>query len=210
MAGEGITLHFKAEVFQKSGSFKVRGACNAVFSLTESEACRGVCAHSSGNHAAAVAYAARLRGVPAHIVVPHTIPRAKADAVTAYGGTLYFCEATIEAREAECARVAAATGTAFIHPYNDSRVMAGQGTIALEFLDQVPQLDAIVVPISGGGMISGIATAAKALKPSLRIIAAEPTGTNNGADAAMAKAAGALVAAPRPATVADGLQTGCR
>ncbi|GAX82601.1 hypothetical protein CEUSTIGMA_g10027.t1 [Chlamydomonas eustigma] len=201
------TLFFKAETFQRSGSFKIRGASNAVFSMSAEQVANGVVTHSSGNHAGAVALAAKLRGVPAHIVVPHNTPKVKTDAVRSYGGTLYFCAPTIDAREEECMRIQQDTGAAFVHPYNDPKVMAGQGTIALELLDQAPHLDAIVVPISGGGMTSGIAVAAKALKPSIKIIAAEPRGINqDAADVAAAKAAGELVPSNRPTTIADGLQ----
>ena len=220
----GLQLHCKAEIFQRTGAFKFRGASNAVFGLPDDAALRGVVTHSSGNHGAAVALAAKLRGIPAFVVVPSNTPAVKRAAIRSYGvrgsdcrvhvlaGTVAarclpqlepchcragveptVCEASIDAREAACAAIQAETGATFIAPYNDCHVMAGQGTIALEFLQQVPQLDAIVVPISGGGMISGIAVTAKALKPSIKIIAAEPTGRNDAADVAASKAAGRLV-----------------
>ncbi|KAG2439507.1 hypothetical protein HXX76_004861 [Chlamydomonas incerta] len=205
MAG-GRQLFFKCEIFQRTGAFKFRGACNSVQLLGDEESKKGVVTHSSGNHAAALALAAKLRGIPAHIVVPHTTPQCKVDAVRAYGGTLYFCEPTVDAREAKCAEVAAATGATLVPPYNYGPVIAGQGTIGLEFLDQVPDLDALVVPVSGGGMISGIALAAKALKPGIQVIAAEPAGTNGGADVALSKMAGWVVPVAKPDTIADGLQ----
>lgn len=202
----GRSLFFKCEVFQKTGAFKFRGACNSVFSLDEEAARRGVVTHSSGNHAQALALAARLRGIPAHIVVPRTTPQCKVDAIRGYGGELYFCEPTVDAREAMCAQVQAATGAVLVPPYNHGPVIAGQGTIGLEFLEQVPDLDALVVPVSGGGMISGIALAARAVKPGIVVVAAEPAGTNGAADVAAAKASGQLVPCARPDTIADGLQ----
>ncbi|KAG2501904.1 hypothetical protein HYH03_000402 [Edaphochlamys debaryana] len=200
------SLFFKCEIFQRTGAFKFRGACNSVFALSEEEASKGVVTHSSGNHAAALALAAKLRGIPAHIVVPRTTPQCKVDAIMGYGGKLHFCEPTMEAREEACARVQAETGAVFIPPYNYGPVIAGQGTIALEFLAQVPDLDALVVPISGGGMISGIALAAKALRPGIKVIAAEPAGTNGAPDTALAKMAGWVVPCARTDTIADGLQ----
>lgn len=166
-----------------------------------------VVCHSSGNHAAALALAARMRGAKAHIVVPRDAPRCKIEAVRAYGGDLVLCEPTMEAREAACARVAAETGAVFIPPYDYGPVIAGQGTIALELLKQVKRLDAIVVPVSGGGMISGVAVAAKALRPSVRVVAAEPRGSNDAADAAESKRRGERAHdMPKPRTIADGLQ----
>eukprot|EP00899_Mesostigma_viride_P007545 jgi/Mesvir1/16792/Mv15162-RA.1 len=199
----GCTLHFKCEIFQKGGSFKIRGATNAVFSLTDDAAARGVVTHSSGNHAAAVAMAAKRRGVPAYIVVPHTTPACKVDAVARWGGVVTTCAPTMAAREEAAARIQRETGAAMVPPFNHGDVISGQGTIALELLEQVPQLDAIVVPISGGGMISGITIAAKALKPSILVIAAEPLGAD---DAARSKSAGTLLPCTHPATIADGLR----
>lgn len=202
----GHELFFKCEIFQKGGAFKFRGACNAIFSLSPSEASNGVVTHSSGNHAAAVALAARLRGIPAHIVVPRSTPQCKQDAVTGYGGRLYMCEDTIDARHEMCGKVQAETGAALVPPYNHGDVISGQGTIGLELVQQVQGLDAVVVPVSGGGMLSGITVAVKALSPSTRIIAAEPLGHNDAADVAASKAAGQIVDCPKPATIADGLQ----
>ncbi|KXZ52331.1 hypothetical protein GPECTOR_10g963 [Gonium pectorale] len=147
-----------------------------------------------------------MRGVPAHIVVPRTTPQCKVDAVKAYGGQLHFCEPTMEAREALCAQLQSSTGAVLVPPYNYGPVIAGQGTIALEFLEQVPELDALVVPVSGGGMISGIALAAKAIKPGIRVVAAEPCGRNRSPDVALAKLAGWVVPCARTDTIADGLQ----
>lgn len=200
----GCELHFKCEVFQKTGSFKFRGAFNAISKLPE--AISGVVTHSSGNHAAAVALAARMKAIPAHIVVPWDTPKIKQAAVIAYGGKLVLCEPTIEAREATCNSVHESTGAVFIPPYNHADVICGQGTIALEFLNQVDGLDALIVPVSGGGMLSGIAVAAKSLTPSIKIIAAEPTGTNGAADVAASKKANVLVHLPKPNTICDGLQ----
>eukprot|EP00775_Hariotina_reticulata_P006291 gene6291-6527_t len=203
----GCNLFFKCEHLQKGGAFKFRGALNSVLSLPEQLAARGVVTHSSGNHAAAVALAARLRGIPAHIVVPRNAPACKINAVKEYGGNLFLCDPTLAAREDMCTQVAAETGATFIHPYNYEPVIAGQGTVGLELLQQVPELDVVVVPVSGGGLLSGVAIAAKSLKPQLKVLAAEPCGTNNAADAAASKAAGQLIQdMPKTSTVADGLQ----
>jgi len=200
----GRRLWFKCELFQKTGSFKFRGATNAVRMLGDSAAARGVVTHSSGNHAQALALAARMRGIPAHVVMPSNSAEIKKSAVRGYGASIIECEPTLEARESTAARVIAETGGAMIPPYNHPDVIAGQGTIALELLDECPQLDAIVVPLGGGGLISGIAIAAKALKPSIRIIGAEP---ELAGDAAASKAAGAIQPAMKPTTIADGLRT---
>ncbi|GLC41089.1 hypothetical protein PLESTB_000944100 [Pleodorina starrii] len=202
----GRQLFFKCETFQKTGAFKFRGACNSVFVLGDEEAKRGVVTHSSGNHAAALALAAQLRGIPAHIVVPRTTPQCKVEAVVGYGGEVHFCEPTMEAREAACAELQARTGAVLVPPYNYGPVMAGQGTIAIEFLQQVHDLDVLVVPVSGGGMISGIALAAKAIKPGIKVVAAEPGGLNRSPDVALAKMAGWLLPCARTETIADGLQ----
>eukprot|EP00878_Enallax_costatus_P028912 GHUV01031276.1.p1 GENE.GHUV01031276.1~~GHUV01031276.1.p1 ORF type:complete len:265 (+),score=81.39 GHUV01031276.1:165-959(+) len=203
----GHKLHFKCEVFQKGGAFKFRGAYNSVQHLSPEQASKGVVTHSSGNHAAAVALAAHMRGIPAYIVVPSNAPACKMAAVKEYGGQLFLCEPTMAAREGTCAEIAAETGATFIPPYDYGPVIAGQGTIGLELMQQVPELDVIVVPVSGGGMLSGIAIAAKAIKPDILIIAAEPSGSNDAADVAAAKAAGELVTdLPKPVTIADGLQ----
>ncbi len=200
----GGRLFFKCENFQKIGAFKARGATNAVFSLTDAEAARGVATHSSGNHAAALARAARLRGIPAHIVMPSNAPRAKVESVRRQGGLVIICEPTVAAREAACARVIAETGARLVHPYNDYAVMAGQGTATVEFLEQTPDLDLIIAPVGGGGLLSGTAVAAKGLRPGIRVIAAEPAAAD---DAARSFAAGHIIPPGTMTTVADGLRT---
>lgn len=199
----GRKLFFKCELLQKGGAFKFRGACNAILSLSEDEAKRGVLTHSSGNHAAAVALAARIRGIKAHIVVPRNVPACKLENVKRYGGQITLCEPSLEARQKEAARIQQSTGAVLVHSSNDPDIISGQGTVALEFLEQVPLLDAIIVPISGGGLISGIALAAKAIKPEIIILAAEPSGAD---DAAQSKAAGRIVTLKQPKTIADGLR----
>ncbi len=200
----GRRLYFKCELFQKVGAFKFRGACNAVMKLPPEVAMRGVVTHSSGNHAQALALAAKLRGIPAHIVMPTNAPGVKRRAVEGYGAHVHPCEPTQAAREEGAARVVAETGGALIPPYDYRDVIAGQGTIALELVEQVPDLDAIVAPVGGGGMISGIALAAHGLRPDLRIIGAEPSGAD---DAARSKLAGRRLPQDDPRTVADGLRT---
>ena len=200
----GGQLFFKCENFQKIGAFKARGAANAVFSLTDAEAARGVATHSSGNHAAALARAARLRGIPAHIVMPSNAPKAKVESVKRNGGTIIFCEPTVAAREAACAQVIAETGARLVHPYNDYAVMAGQGTATLELLEQAPNLDLIIAPVGGGGLLSGTAVAAKGAKPGIRVIAAEPAAAD---DAARSFAAGHIIPLDKTTTIADGLRT---
>jgi threonine dehydratase len=203
-AQAGAQLFFKCENLQKVGAFKARGATYAVFALTDEEARRGVVTHSSGNHAAALARAAKLRGIPAYIVMPSNAPQAKQAAVRRYGGEVIFCEPTLQARESAAARVQEKTGAAFVHPYDDLRVMAGQGTMAIELLEQVPELDTILCPVGGGGQLSGVAVAAKSLKPGIQIIAVEPQGAD---DAARSFKAGHIVASVNPRTIADGLLT---
>ncbi|HEX2254635.1 MAG TPA: pyridoxal-phosphate dependent enzyme [Thermoanaerobaculia bacterium] len=201
----GARLHFKCEPFQRGGAFKVRGATNAVLSLGEEEARRGVVTHSSGNHGAALALAARTRGIPAWVVMPEDAPRVKREAVAGYGATVVLCEPTAEARAATAERVVGETGAALVHSYDDPRVIAGQGTVALELLAQVARLDAVVVPVGGGGLISGVAIAVAALAPGTRVLGAEPAAAD---DAARSLAAGRLLPNPpgRVATVADGLK----
>ena len=199
----GGSLFFKCENFQKVGAFKARGAANAVFMLSEEEARRGVATHSSGNHAAALSRAAQLRGIPAHIVMPTNVPRAKQAAVRRYGGQITFCEPTIASREATAARVVEQTGAQLVHPYNDLRVMAGQGTAALELLQEVPDLDLVLAPVGGGGLISGTAVAAKGLKPGIRVIAVEPAGAD---DASRSFKAGRILTNDHVSTIADGLR----
>ena len=175
-AATGTNVFFKCEHLQHTGSFKLRGATNAVESLDEVPAQAGVVAHSSGNHGAAVARAAQRRGIPASVVVPTTTPKAKIANMELYGAEVILCEPTQRARTETSRAIADETGGTFLHPYDDPLVMAGQGTIGLEILDQVPDVDAVLVPVSGGGMISGIAVAIKALRPEVRVIACEPAG----------------------------------
>jgi threonine dehydratase len=196
-------LYFKCENFQEGGAFKARGATNAVFALPEHELRAGVVTHSSGNHGAALARAARLRGVRARIVMPDNSSRVKLEAVRAYGGEVLLCEPTLAAREALAARVVAESGAVFIHPYDDARVIAGQGTIALELLEEVPDLDWLLLPVGGGGLASGVAVAAKAMRPGLRLIAVEPLGAD---DAQRSFVSGVLSRLEQPSTIADGLR----
>ena len=200
----GNRLYFKCENLQKVGAFKARGATNAVFMLSDAEAAKGVVTHSSGNHAAALARAARLRGIPAYIVMPNNSPLAKQAAVRRYGGDIVLCEPTLAAREATARQVMQRTGAAFIHPYDDMRVMAGQGTTAIELLEEVPQLDVILCPVGGGGQLSGIAVAAKDLKPAVRVVGVEPAGAD---DASRSLKAGHIIPMLDPRTIADGLKT---
>jgi threonine dehydratase len=200
----GAELICKCENFQKVGAFKFRGACNAVFGLSDQDARYGVATHSSGNHAAAVALAARLRGVPAHIVMPDNAPAVKKAAVAGYGGSIVYCAPTLVAREAALERVVHETGATFIHPYNDARVIAGQGTAALELLADVADLDVIMAPVGGGGLLSGTAIVTAALSPSTQVIAAEPEAAD---DAYRSLQAGEILLANDPRTIADGLRT---
>jgi threonine dehydratase len=199
----GGKLFFKCENLQKGGAFKARGATNAVFSLSDAEAARGVATHSSGNHAAALSRAAKLRGIPAFIVMPNNVPNAKRAAVERLGARIVFCEPTIPAREAAAAKIIAETGATLVHPYDDLRVMAGQGTATIELLDQVPDLDIVVAPIGGGGLISGTAVAAKSLKPGISVIGAEPAGAD---DAFRSFQAGKRIPLQQANTIADGLR----
>ncbi len=203
-ARAGASLFFKCESFQNVGAFKARGATNAVLLLSDDEAARGVVTHSSGNHAAALARAARIRGIAAHIVMPSNSPRAKVDSVRRYGGRIVFCEPTLEARETTAAAVMAETGGTFIHPYDDLRVMGGQGTVALELLDQVPDLDVVLCPVGGGGLLSGVATVTKALRPGTSVVAVEPAEAD---DAARSFRARRLIPLGSTTTIADGLRT---
>jgi threonine dehydratase len=200
----GCALHFKCEHLQKVGAFKARGAANAVFSLTDDEAGRGVCTHSSGNHAAALARAARLRGVPAHIVMPSSAPPVKKAAVAGYGGLITECEPTLQARERTLAEVQRATGATFVHPYDDPRVIAGQGTVALELLEQAPGLDVVMAPVGGGGLASGTVLAVAALAPGTEVWGAEPAGAD---DAFRSLRDGRRHPSVAPRTIADGLLT---
>lgn len=200
----GAQLFLKAENLQKVGAFKFRGACNAVFSLSAVEAERGVVAHSSGNHAQALALAAQLRGIPAYIVMPNNAPAVKKAAVAGYGGQITFCEPTLAAREATQAQVVAATGATVVHPYDNAAVITGQGTAALELLQEIPDLDVVIAPVGGGGLLSGTAIAARALSPQIRVIGAEPELAD---DAFRSLAAGKIIPSTNPRTIADGLLT---
>jgi threonine dehydratase/serine racemase len=204
-ARAGRRLFFKCEQYQKSGSFKFRGACNAVMALDDARARRGVAAHSSGNFAQALALAARTRGITAHLVMPSNAPSVKKRAVLEYGARVVECEPTIAAREKTLAEVLAGSGATPLHPFDHDDVIAGQGTAALEMLEDASDLDAIVAPIGGGGLVSGTAIAAAALRPGLRVFAAEPAGAD---DAARSKRAGAVIPPGPPQTIADGLLTG--
>ncbi len=199
----GAQIYFKCENFQKIGAFKARGACNAVFSLTEEEAARGVYTHSSGNHGAALAYAAQRRGIPAYVVMPENAARVKHANVARYGAIIRLCPPTQSAREQACADIGRETGGALVHPYDDVRVIAGQGTAALEFLEAEPALDMVIAPIGGGGLISGTAIAASAMKPGMVVCGAEPAGAD---DAARSFASGKVEPLPHPDTIADGLR----
>jgi len=172
----GGEIFFKCENLQKAGAFKIRGASNAVLSLSDDEAKRGVATHSSGNHAAALALAAQWRGIPAYVVMPETAPHVKKLAVAGYGAEIIFCKPTLEARERALAEVVARTGAAFVHPYNDLRVITGQGTAAIELCEQVQNLDLVVAPVGGGGLLSGTAVAVSVISPRTEVIAAEPEG----------------------------------
>ncbi|WP_136440145.1 beta-hydroxyaspartate dehydratase BhcB [Pacificoceanicola onchidii] len=198
----GADLFFKCENFQEPGAFKVRGACNAVFGLSEAEAKRGVATHSSGNHASCLSYAAMRRGIPCNVVMPRTAPQAKKDTVRRYGGVITECEPSTTSREATFAEVQDATGGDFVHPYNDPRVIAGQGTCSKEFMEQTGGLDMVVAPIGGGGMISGTCLTLATLAPETQVIAAEPEQAD---DAYRSFKAGYIIADDAPTTVADGL-----
>jgi threonine dehydratase len=200
----GGSLHFKCENFQKVGAFKFRGACNAVFSLSVEEAARGVATHSSGNHAAALALAARMRGIPAYIVMPRTAPEIKKKAVAGYDGIITFCEPTLQARESTLKQVVAETGAAEIHPYDNFFVIAGQGTAAKELMEDAGEFDIIMVPVGGGGLLSGTSISVKQLQPSCKVIAAEPAGAD---DAFRSFRDGVIYPSVNPQTIADGLLT---
>ena len=200
----GAELYFKCENLQKVGAFKARGACNAVLGLSDGDAVRGVAAHSSGNHAAALCYAAAQRGINATVVMPRNAPAAKKAAVRGYGGKIIECEPTQAAREAAIAELVASSGVEEIHPFNDARVIAGQGTCALELIEQVEGLDCVITPIGGGGLISGTCLTLSARAPAVEIYGAEPA---NADDARRSFEAGELVEIETPQTVADGLKT---
>ncbi|MCC1481960.1 beta-hydroxyaspartate dehydratase BhcB [Roseibaca sp. Y0-43] len=199
----GAELFFKCENFQKAGAFKVRGASNAVFGLSDEEAKRGVATHSSGNHALSLSYAAGRRGIPCNVVMPRTAPQAKKDAVIGYGGTITECEPSTTSREAVFAEVQERTGADFVHPYNDPRVIAGQATCSRELMEQVEGLDAVIAPIGGGGMVSGCCLTLSNIAPHVEIYAAEPEQAD---DAYRSFKAGHIIADDAPNTIADGLK----
>lgn len=199
----GAQLFFKCENFQKAGAFKARGAANAVFGLSEDKATKGVCTHSSGNHALSLSYAAGRRKIPCHVVMPRTAPTAKKEAVQGYGGAITECEPSTTSREAVFAELQARMGGDFVHPFNDPRVIAGQGTCSLELMEQTDGLDIVVAPIGGGGMISGTCLTLSNIAPETRIIAAEPEQAN---DAYRSFKAGYIIADDAPNTIADGLK----
>jgi threonine dehydratase len=198
------SLFFKCENFQKIGAFKARGAMNAVFSLDDATARGGVATHSSGNHGAAVAHAAKLRGIPAHIVMPSNSAKVKIRAVEGYGARVVFCQPTEEAREATCADVIAKTGATLIHSFENENVIRGQGTAAVELLEDVPDLDLVLCPVGGGGLLSGTAVAAKSMRPNIKVVAVEPENVD---DAAQSFRAGRVIRTEKKFTIADGLRT---
>lgn len=201
----GAELFFKCENFQKIGAFKARGATFAVLSAPEEAVRGGVVTHSSGNHAAALARAAGLRGVPGYIVMPSNAPRVKSDSVRRYGGQITFCEPTAAAREAAAARLQHETGALLVHPFDNDAVITGQGTAALELLEEVPDLEAITAPVGGGGLMSGTSIAASELRPGIRIWGTEPAIAD---DAARSLETGELQPPANSTTIADGLRTG--
>lgn len=199
----GAQLFFKCENFQKTGSFKIRGATNAVLSLSEDDAKRGVVTHSSGNHAAALSRAAGRRGVPAWIVMPSNAPAVKKAAVRAYGGQITECEPTLAARDSTAQELMRRTGASMIHPYDNRNVIAGQGTAAMELLEEIADLDFILAPVSGGGLLSGTSISAKSMNPIIRVVGCEP---KNADDAFRSLASGKLAPAAKAETIADGLR----
>ena len=200
----GALLFFKCENFQKIGAFKARGAANAVFSLDDATALCGVATHSSGNHGAALARAAKLRGIPAHIVMPSNSAKVKVRAVETYGAQIVFCEPTEAARESACADVIAKTGATLIHSFENEDVIAGQGTAAVELLEEVPDIDLVIFPVGGGGLLCGTAVAAKSMRPKIKVIAVEPA---NADDAAQSFRSGKRIVTKKKFTIADGLRT---
>jgi threonine dehydratase len=200
----GGEIFFKCENFQKGGAFKIRGAANALFSLEPDEALKGVATHSSGNHAAALALAAGWRGIKAYVVMPKNAPEVKKRAVAGYGAEITFCEPTLRSREEELQRVLTSTSAVFIHPYNDLRVIAGQGTAALELCGEVPDLHLLIAPVGGGGLLSGTALATSEASPTTVVLGAEPEKAD---DAYRSLKAGRIIPSENPHTVADGLRT---
>jgi threonine dehydratase len=200
----GSRVYMKCENFQKVGAFKFRGACNAVLSLSEDQARFGVATHSSGNHAQAIALAAQIRGIPAYIVMPDNASDVKKAAVAGYGGQITYCKPSLDARERTLKQIQAETGAFFIHPFDNEPVIAGQGTAALEFIEDVPDMNVLITPVGGGGLLSGSAIAAKGLAPALRVVAAEPELAD---DAYRSLKAGKILPSHNPQTIADGLLT---
>jgi threonine dehydratase len=200
----GARLFFKAENVQRTGAFKARGATNAVFSLSDAEARHGVVTHSSGNHGAALAYAAQRRGIPAYVVMPENAAKVKQDNVRRRGATIRLCAPTVAARDTACADVQRETGATLVHPFDDARVIAGQGTAALELIDESPGLDVVIAPVGGGGLLSGTAIAAKSVDRTIRVFGAEPA---NADDAARSFRSGRIEPLPAATTIADGLRT---
>ncbi len=200
----GAQLFFKCENFQKVGAFKFRGGCNTIMSLSEADAQKGVATHSSGNHAQAIALAAKLRGINAYVVMPENAPKVKVEAVRNYGAQVTFCESTLEARESTLKEVVDRTGATFVHPYNDARVIAGQGTSANEFLNSNPDLDVLLTPLGGGGLLSGSSISAKAINPEIIVIGCEPKLADDGLRSFKS---GKIEPVLRTDTIADGLRT---
>jgi threonine dehydratase len=200
----GASLFFKGENLQKVGAFKIRGASNAVLSLSDSDAKQGVATHSSGNHAAALALAARWRRIPAYVIMPENAPEVKRKAVVGYGAEISFCKPTLEAREQGLTKVLDRTGAAFIHPYNDHRIIAGQGTAALELCEDIEGLDVVMAPVGGGGLLSGTGIAVSSMSPRALVIGAEPEQAD---DAYRSLESGQIIPADNPNTIADGLRT---
>src|SRR5438552_3262682 len=203
-AANDASLFFRCENFQKMGAFKARGATNAVFALDSATARRGVATHSSGNHGAAVARAAKLRGIPAHIVMPSNSAKVKVRAVESYGAHIIFCEPTEQAREAQCAEVIKKNGAMLIHSFENEDVIAGQGTAAVELLEDVPDLDLVMCPVGGGGLLSGTLVAAKSMRPKIKVVAVEPANVD---DATQSFRAGKRIVTEKKFTIADGLRT---
>ncbi len=197
-------VFFKCENFQKVGAFKFRGACNAVLTSSDEDAKNGVATHSSGNHAQALALAAKIKGIPAFVVMPENAPKVKVAAVKGYGAEITFCESNLESRESTLEKVVAKTGAAIIHPYNDPRIVAGQGTSALELLETNPDLDMILTPVGGGGLLSGTALSVKSIQPDIQVIGTEPDQAD---DAYKSFKAGKLIPSYSTNTIADGLRT---
>lgn len=200
----GAEIFFKCENFQKVGAFKFRGASNSVFSLTDEDARKGVATHSSGNHAQALALSAKMRGIPAVIVMPENSPKVKSDAVIGYGAEVVFCKPTLQAREDALNKIVEEQGCTFIHPYNNPMVIAGQATAAKELIEDVPDLDYIIAPVGGGGLMSGTLISTKYLSPSTKVIGAEPEGAD---DAYRSLISGRIEPSINPNTIADGLLT---